>query len=103
VGDGFELKAIGVRAPDKAKSLDMFESEPRIAAPATSAPWRLQQAALQVEPHFLNTCTRSPSQLGDSERPRSHPHSNVDIAARPSRHCPGRQCVIVIGGKNVKK
>jgi hypothetical protein len=83
LGDGFELETIGARAPDKAKSLDMFEIERRIAAPATSAAWRLQQAAFPVEPHFLNTYTRSPSQLGESERPRSHLHiSEQELAAR---------------------
>jgi len=75
LGDGFELETVGASAPDKAKSLDMFAIERRIAALASSAAWRLQQAALAVEPHFFNTYIRSPSQLSESERPRSHLHT----------------------------
>ena len=59
-------------APDEVKPFNMFVVEGHVAASTGAPSRRLQQAAIPIEPHVVNGQARRPSQLENSERPRSH-------------------------------
>jgi hypothetical protein len=80
--DGFECEAVAQCSLDEAKPVDVLIMVGGFAAAAAPPPCGLQQSAIPVGLHVISAHAHGPSQLGKSERPRSHLQPQTGTRAR---------------------